>query len=187
MAGPAVRHRDLFPLPHLLPSKEGPVSHKSRSVQQRILRRRHWSEWANEGISALNDLAGRGAHLEGEPNGGQISCIANISQAYRSIGKPDNEFTPEESLSEILGSSHVYSDEGTVAPYQEELVSFPEVGAVPAPLERGLSTSGCKLLVGSWRGQLLRSAEESASARALSGVSKVFSEQSLIRDPDLYG
>ena len=112
------RQRDLFPLPFLNCPSAATSACKSRAVRKRVLRKSHWTSWANLGIASLNDLAGRGAVCEGIPNEGQILCTDRIAEAYKALEPPSAEFSPEESLRAILGSSGGYSEESTVAPLQ---------------------------------------------------------------------
>ena len=123
-SAPSERQRDLFPLP-LLRVEASCGDDLSRKVRQRVHRRVHWTRWANQGIEALNQLAGRGRGVEGGArNSTQFSCMERISKAYREMSMTPVEFTCDEALSELLASSCCYGESSSaVVSYSRDLVS----------------------------------------------------------------
>ena len=101
--------------------------------------------WAEEGISALNELRGtRTAHAGISTSEVQRASLKRIAAAYRRIGadkklppvRPLPEPPPRVgALRELLGSSSAYSgNRSDVMPYTEENISWPNTEAEPVPL-----------------------------------------------------
>ena len=132
------RTRDVFPLPCVNSPILEKQSQSSRVIRQRSLRKFRTVNWLNDGIAVLNDLAGRGRFSQGVPNFAQRLALDQLlrrtsaSDVRRRV--PPAGFCPEESLKEILHSSHAYGDSCTVAPYLGGLGVLPSARVNPRPL-----------------------------------------------------
>ena len=100
------RQRGFFPLP-LLPKVLQASRTDSRSVARRRLRRCHAREWANEGIAALNDLAGHGsAPRDGVKLPSSVAtALDDLLVQYELAGKPPADIgTEEEAFRSLLSA-----------------------------------------------------------------------------------
>ena len=168
------RQRELFPLP--LPfAPEAVLPGPSRSVRRRLLRKRHWQTWCNEGVATLNSLSG----FPGPPGSflRDIHCAAldHISEAYRAVHRPP-ALSSEGALRELLGASVCYdADSFEKSTYSEENISWPCAGIAPVLLERCLPSADFALLNG-WRSQLLRDPSETHALLLESEIRSPYSD-----------
>ena len=140
--------------------------------------------WAEEGISALNELRGtRTAHAGISTSEVQRASLKRIAAAYRRIGA-DKKLPPVRPLAEppprvgalheLLGSSSAYGgNRSNVMPYTEENISWPNTEAEPVPL-RPLLQAADREWLGLWRSLLLKTNEDIDSDLASSDVSSVY-------------
>ena len=144
---PAMRQRDIFPLPPLssaaLKSYGG-----SRGCRQRASRRQFWEQWAEEGRTALNEIAGfSGAALGAcaPANFAQSRCVSHLRDAYSAFGLHDRIPTEDEALNALLLPQGSYAQPAVaIRPYDASLLSIPEVGE-PVPLADGLDGPSSRL------------------------------------------
>ena len=152
------RQRDILPLPPFAVRKIDPSINISRNTRRRIINRIHDIDWANEGVTSINvlgghDLATADTHA---PPSSSFAALSDIASAYRDVGKPELNLTPDGALAELLRSTSVYSDDrADVKPYAKELVSWPKEGSVPSPLLTGLSV-GDRSMLANWKTHMLR-------------------------------
>ena len=134
--------RDLFPLPRpFLDSEFGAstvgvpardIAYLSRSVRRRVLKRLHTMQWCNDAVGTLNELSG--APFSSLPlcaqNNGQLSCLDKIRAIFLAVPSPVDGLSPAGAFTELCGSSTRYSPMAAtgVAPYDRDLVSWPDVG-----------------------------------------------------------
>jgi hypothetical protein len=108
----------------------GPGKHKqSRSVSKRL--KSHALNWANSGITALNELSGFEISPGSNSYPPQVADVhAYIRDTYLQLPPPAAcGVSREGALSELLQSSGAYSDERSdLAPYDKSLVSWPQMG-----------------------------------------------------------
>ena len=186
--GGAGRQRDLFPLPRrLIASEFNSVPGKCRKTRQRAHRKAYWQQWAEEGVQTLNHLAAVGPSSSA-PTAAQRAALQQIDDAYADIAAVHLDCTPQEALSELLGTAACYSDmgAGATAPYSQDLVSWPDVGASPVPLVSGLRSGDQSLMYG-WREHMLRDPVSAASLKSELGLSRVHCDPGLLRSPTVYG
>ena len=95
----------------------------------------------SEGIDSLNELGGEGCEIPARANAAQAKVLANLRDAYHSVGVPPSDITSAGALSELCHVRPGYvPDRANVQPYNKELVSWPDensrstplVGALPA-------------------------------------------------------
>ena len=94
------------------------------------------------------------------PRSSSFAALSNIASAYRDVGKPELNLTPDGALAELLLSTSVYYDDrADVKPYAKESISWPQGGSVPSPLLEGLSPGDCSMLA-NWRTHMLRKSHD---------------------------
>ena len=173
------RQREVFPLPRPFDLESTSIpkpacGHLSRAVQRRLQRKRHWQQWAVDGVGALNSLAGLPAFSDSTPTLAQRSCLEQVTGAYNLVGCDPEPHVATGALSELCGASVIYQgDRSDLAPYTEESVSWPEAGSSPVPLESSLSPAD-KHWVHGWRSNMLRDPQSAASLRAEAGVTPYY-------------
>ena len=124
------RQRDLLPLP-FLDSEEVASGGLSRSVRQRVDRRRWVAQRSNEVIWGLNALCGL---EEVQPKGAagsavSLQAVSAVQDAVRSLRVPQSRPSPQEALQALLHESARYGGpSGSVAPFGTGEVSLPSVG-----------------------------------------------------------
>ena len=142
-------NQDLLPLPYV-PPIEPPSQHISRSVQQRVFRRRAVVVEANKSIAAVNSLAG----FEAPPQKA-VSASQRVAQEHFlavHAGAPRAQLTRDdtkEAIDALLGRPVAYDSDGstTVRNYQRDLLSIPCIGAQAVDLQGLLPDSVRKFLV----------------------------------------
>ena len=183
------RQRDIFPLPFLREDPFLKSPHASRSVRQRALHSKHSLSWANRGIDALNQLAGRARNFTklDPPSASAVACTNRIRQAYIDAGPPRDAPAPEEAPRQLLKNSPVFSqDRLGVQPYAEERISWPEKGARPVSLLDSLPQPDRSWLQG-WEGHMLRDPSDVKAKRASLGVSRPCIDPTLMQSEACYG
>ena len=72
----------------------------------------------------------------------QRHCLDHIFSSIQALGAPEGprvKGAPQRALQELLASSAVYSDAGSVQPYRKDLVSWPVEGFQPVLVSDSLS------------------------------------------------
>ena len=153
--------RDLFPLPlPFLDSEFGAstvgvpacdIAYLSRSVRRRVLKRLHTMQWCNDAVGTLNELSG--APFSSLPlcaqNNGQTYCLDKIRAMFLAVPSPVDGLSPAGAFTELCGSSTRYSPMAAtgVAPYDRDLVSWPDVGSQPALVVENLGPADVNTIV----------------------------------------
>ena len=180
------RQRDIFPLP-LFDSSFDTQTKLGRGCWRRVKRRLHWQAWADEGISCLNSMAGHDHDATLAPTSGQLRCLDQIADAYKSVGPaPADPSFREGALGELLASSSIYKDcKSDVRPYVKDLVSWPSPGSTPVPLAKCLGKADSERL-GAWQSHMLRPAAETEALLKDSRLRKPFCDAALVNRPRTY-
>eukprot|EP00973_Karenia_brevis_P078547 10904802-Karenia_brevis.AAC.1 len=111
--------RNIFPLPLIQSDFQRPRASLSRAVKRRLLRSHHWIDWANSGISALNEIFGSECSVADKPSLAQSKCLDNLCRAYKSIGGPPPDTAG--ALRALCSSSVIYSHaRSDIMPYDQE-------------------------------------------------------------------
>ena len=139
------RVRGIFPLPPLK-SVEVPAR-ISRRASQRLCRRRHWTDWANDGISALNSLSGhRPLTQPGAKNQLQELVLDRVATSSAQFcQKPPESLSNEAALRELLASAHLYDSASAVVGFRPDAVARPAVEQ-PVPITSCLDEEAATLL-----------------------------------------
>ena len=186
-----IRQRDLFPLPFL---SEPPRSRLHGTGSSRCVRRVRQSQtrahWANEGILALNQLAGRGNSCSKNlpiPKASQ-DVVDDLVKCYDALSPGDDrDGSDEVALRELLKNASIYSDvRADVAPYSKDLVSWPGDGASPISLVDALPPADSAKLC-DWACHMLRDPADAESVLRASGITKPHCDRVLFRSPRIYG
>eukprot|EP00973_Karenia_brevis_P091703 12408742-Karenia_brevis.AAC.1 len=129
--------RNIFPLPLLESHFHKPRASLSRSVKRRLMRTHHWVDWANAGISSLNEIFGSSCSLADKPSLAQSKCLQSTAEAYKSIGGPPPDTAG--ALRALCGQSVLYShSRSDVMPYDQDKISWPDGGHSALGLFEGL-------------------------------------------------
>ena len=178
------RERGLFPLPVLLGQCFDHEQKVSRSVTRRILKKNHRLSWCNDGINALNELAGFKNLLPTEvPRSKVVSEVVDkIRHQYFSLPElPSDMPTAEGALSELLCNSSVYSDERSdILPYDPSNLSLPDPGAEPIDLSSAVKSSEAPFFM-EGGAAMLRSDSEASELQHKLGLNNPYC------DPVLFG
>ena len=120
----------MFPLPLPFPEALGlRRSVKiSRAVRRRIATSYAWRSWANDGVNSLNSLAGCSQKpCVAAASAAQSGSLANLSNAYKVVGKPPSDFCAAGAFTELCGKALPYISDGSgPAPYEQGNVSLPD-------------------------------------------------------------
>ena len=159
--------RSLFPLPppHTYFGPDIDHSKLARCSRNRLHRAGGWKIWCNEGVKCLNEISGENlsGKLSTTPNRLQRMSLQRLSSVYESLGAPPPEISPATAFRELCGNTVPYlTEDNGPRPYQEGLVSLPDVG-VPISLKEGLDVSTHEQVCGR-PDLLLNSNEEAQSA-----------------------
>jgi hypothetical protein len=158
-------------------------------VCRRKLRRSHCLAWINDGITALNELGGRGlvADSSSSISLAQRQCLDSISDAYHKVGPPPDTAYPDGALSELLRSSRFYDVERRdIQPYTKGRMAWPDVGSTPIDLESNLPVAD-RHLVADWQHHLLASPAEAAASATAAGIVRPYLDPALVANPRVYG
>ena len=95
--------------------------------------------------------------------------------------------TPAKALWELCGSASRYfpTEQFLVAPYTEDLVSWPPEGTVASPIE-GLLSGADRTMVCEWETSILRDESERRSHFTLASRVQPYLEPSLVKRPEVY-
>ena len=151
--------RDLLPLPLL--DDDGPVAaHLSRDVRRRITRRQRWQAWANEGISAVNQMGHEGKDPVCAPPVASLSqtkCLDEVAKAYREmpLDVADRNFGAGALRALCSKSSGYTGDRDDIQPYSPERVSWPPNDFKPVSLDSLLGADDVHWWA-AWKTHLLR-------------------------------
>lgn len=161
------RYRGLFPLPcEPVLNDASFVSRCSRKVQRRARRKQHKSEWYQQGLTALNDLAGYSTPVSANFKRSEVvsSCLDSIRSAYFDLPEaPSVALDPEGALSELLCSSAYYGVERQdVLPFDDSKLSLPQSGEAPVQLHQHVKPSDLHFFRENCSA-MLRSSEEADS------------------------
>ena len=130
----AIRQRNLFPLPYL-EAFSFSERRLSRRKRQSLSRQACVSNWANDAIETLNQMAGRGDSQGGDLSlpASSVSAVDEVEKNFRDLDpSADTHQSDRAALSELLSSASVYSDgRQDVAAYAKELVPWPLLGSAP--------------------------------------------------------
>ena len=130
--------RDVLPLPLPFPCASLLASAQchSRGTRRRLRANGLWQQWANSGISALNDLAGYST-VSCVASKLQHSVSADLVSHYRMMDKPPVDLLPSGALSELCRHKmHYFDNEVGPVPYKRESVALPtSLGALIIPEE----------------------------------------------------
>lgn len=140
------RPRNLLPLPEI--SEEGCGGQGSD----------FWKPFANQGIKALNELAGCSSFQfskSKKTTRAQRRVLNLVRDAYQSVYPDDSCFADCDGLHGLCSSSRLYNTgKSEVMPYAEGNISWPQVANTPVPLEDCLSAADREWL-GSWHKHML--------------------------------
>ena len=120
------RQRDALPLSIPSARSDNDVSHLSRSVLRRALRRKHEHGWASEAASALNEIGG----FTTSPTAASVPRVWKLASdwvetAVHTMGLPPEGLDGREAFRE-LQAKHSYAGEAVhVAPLDISLLSLP--------------------------------------------------------------
>ena len=149
-ADASTRQRNIFPLPE--------ISERSGSGPSDS----GWKSFANEGIKALNELAGclnSECHLRRKSTRAQRRVLQHISQSYQAASALP-EVGDDGGLRGLCSTSRLYdSGRSDVQPYAKENISWPEVQSEPVPVTGCLPPADREWL-GAWRTHMLRSRDD---------------------------
>lgn len=140
------RQRNIFPLP--------PISDDFPSEPHSL----GWSSMVNQGINALNVLAGctNSLNSKKKPTRVQRRALQHISDAFKDVSVVHECDPGRSSLDDLCSSSRLYQvDRSDVVSYARELVSWPKVETSPIPLERCLPVADIEWLA-TWRQHMLK-------------------------------
>jgi hypothetical protein len=140
------RQRNIFPLP--------PISDDFPSEPHSL----GWSSMVNQGINALNVLAGctNSLNSKKKPTRVQRRALQHISDAFKDVSVVHECDPGRSSLDDLCSSSRLYQvDRSDVVSYARELVSWPKVETSPIPLERCLPVADIEWLA-TWRQHVLK-------------------------------
>ena len=149
-ADASTRQRNIFPLPEISEcSGAGPNDSG-------------WKSFANEGIKALNELAGclnSDCHLRKKSTRAQRRVLHHIAHSYQAASALP-EVGDDGGLRGLCTTSRLYdSGRSDVQPYAKENISWPEVQSEPVPVTGCLSQADREWL-GAWRTHMLRSSDD---------------------------
>eukprot|EP00959_Pyramimonas_sp_CCMP1952_P286659 5994145-Pyramimonas_sp.AAC.2 len=157
--------RELLPCPPPFDLDRGDCQPtRCRSVRRRAESRLHWQSWCNRGVAALNELFGHqaegGGGLPDQLSAGQLSCLEELKESYRSIGPPPDDLADAAgAFRELCGARAGYAFEadaaGLPSPYRAGAVSLPPVSSKPADLSKVLDGREHTMWT-EWRSRLLR-------------------------------
>ncbi|CAK0856473.1 unnamed protein product, partial [Prorocentrum cordatum] len=151
------RQRDLFPLPYLAESAEGPLFGRSRGARRRRGAAEHGQDWANDAIDVMNAACAPGAQPSTVGlSEGQRASLEHIQSAFASLESlPDGEGFAGGALSELLAGSPRCSSGGARRPCSRDLISWPDFGDDPVPITDVVAGPGAQWL-GAWSSSMLR-------------------------------
>ena len=134
--------RSLFPLPlpHQLVDSHTTPYRASKYSRRRLNLADGWKSWNNEGVKCLNELSGEGGsgRVPSTPNRLQRMSLQHLSEVYKSLDKPPSDLSAATAFRELCGNTVPYlTEDAGPRPYQEGLVSLPDVSA-PVSLKEGL-------------------------------------------------
>ena len=144
-----LRPRDILPLP-LASVPEVRPNQLSRVVRKRLGRNQAIADRVNESVVALNQLGGCAESSHLPPFAAQTQCLDHLHDVIRSCPPPADRMQAEEAVNELLGQGRAYDGDGAstlLAPYDPELASVPQVGAVPVELASQLPEPARSCLV----------------------------------------
>ena len=101
------RQRDILPLPPFAQRHLYPSVCISRNIRRRSIDRIHDIDWANEGDTSINDLGGHDIATADThaPPSSSFAALSDIASAYRDVGKPELNLTPDGALVQLLRST----------------------------------------------------------------------------------
>ena len=161
------RHRGIFPLP-LPPSDETSFDDLSRASRRKHLSRRHVDGWVRDMVCTLNSMYG-GSEFVAAPNNpfkatlAQRLSLDRLRSSVLALGKPPEDISGRGALVELQAGMG-YSGEtmpASLAGYQKDLVSLPEIGGVPSSLETILG-SQAPIILNTLRDKLFSPGEAKA-------------------------
>lgn len=140
------RQRNIFPLPRIQGSAKPDTQHSG------------WEAWANQGIRALNELAGCGNSSFGrkKTTRAQRRALQHISKSFQEVHAVDIDDPGRSALQDLCSSSRLYQvDRSDVVSYVRESVSWPQVESTPVPLGECLAAADRERLA-TWRQHMLK-------------------------------
>ena len=181
------RQRDLFPLPQL-PLPPRPRRDLCRAVQQRGLRRVAAVRHCNEAITALNEMYAPQAACPSS----QASRLQGLAQetmlgrfSHRPVGRSPS---PQEALTELLGSDLSYSGEMVsqhMASFGQGPVAFPPAAQPPLLLQDLLGPEE-REYAERFEELVMHGPEEWASIEAETEMATVYSDPALMHSQASY-
>ena len=112
----------------------------------------------------------------------QRDALLSHCKGYRDLGHPPPELEATGALSALCGTSAAYMQERCdLQSYSRDLVSCPDLGSCPVPLERALDSADSEWLRGGYV-HLLRPPTEAADLRASSGIRRPYCDPALVHD-----
>ena len=186
LVGAASRQRGLFPLPPL-DEKFNASASDVRGMAQRHLHTSRSLAWANEGISALNSMAGYGSFDSSKKTGMAVDlALGSFASAYIGMGKPPADVaSDEEAFSSLLGSSSYSGERTDLVDYSRDLISWPALRSEPVSLLSVLPGHD-RVLLESWQQSLLRDPTSAAQPQEESGIRRPYSDPSLFTNLHTY-
>ena len=132
------RQRGIFPLPR--PTfDESTLCSQSRSSQRKLRSRRHVHSWVCDMVDSLNCMFSGGEFAAkdfvGKPNLSQKICLGRLQSAVLQLGKPPEDLTGQGALNELRTNLGYSGEPASLAGYQKDLISLPDSGEVPSPLD----------------------------------------------------
>ena len=177
---------DLLPLPPPFPfSGTGDLKGLSRCVRRRILCKAGWQGWANDGVAALNMLAGVAGSSSQVPSLAQRDALARITKAYASLAKPP-DMSPAGAFKELCGSRVPYlSESAGPEPYVRDLLSLPDGGGLMEISGDSFPSEHLELLDRAST-RMLRTAVDAEAELQAAGIKSPYIDANL-RNPRTYG
>ncbi len=107
--------------------------------------------------------------------------LEHVQHSFDLLGKPPSDSSPAGALLELSGLPGWYGegDEATRVSYDDNFISWPNLGSIPILVAEVLGKADRELMC-EWRSRLLATAEDFEQLRDQSSVKKPYSDPALI-------